>query len=154
MNGSVHPTNPLNGLDDATKQVLEDHDVVRATVVGGPASVDDAAMYSLAYMTSVYYENITREWGEDRFSAAVNTDADAFASASTVYLASGLKFPDALVGGVLAGAGHAPLYLVRPDCIPSRVIDEIQRLNPTKIVILGGTASLSAAIDRLTECAN
>jgi len=152
VDGSVHPTDPQNGLDDATKQVLDDHNVVRATVVGGPGSVDDAAMYSLAYMTSVNPGSITRDWGQDRFSASVNTNADAFDAASTVYLASGLKFPDALVGGVLAGASHSALYIVWPDCVPARVMDEINRLKPTKIVILGGTGSLSSAIDSLTEC--
>jgi len=154
VDGSANPTNSIDAIGAPTQQLLEKYNVNRATVVGGPGSVNDAVMYSLAYSNSIYYGSITREWGNDRFTASVNTNADVFTSASTVYLASGLKFPDALVGGVLAGSSNSPLYIVWPDCVPSRVIDEIARLGATNVVLLGGTGSLSPAIDTLTECAN
>ena len=36
-----------------------------------------------------------------------------------------------------------PVLLVRPGCIPPAVNNEISRLNPTQIVVLGGPNAVS-----------
>jgi hypothetical protein len=62
-----------------------------------------------------------------------------------VYLATGQDFPDALAGASAAGRAEAPLLLTGPGCVPAATRAEIDRLRPSEVVVLGGTASLSDA---------
>ena len=76
---------------------------------------------------------------------------------NTVYVASGLNFPDALAGGALAGAQGAPLLLV-PGTAPN--IDGVvvnghlvireefgsSRLFPNRVIIFGGSGAISTGI--------
>ncbi|MFD4422160.1 cell wall-binding repeat-containing protein [Agromyces sp. NPDC058484] len=55
---------------------------------------------------------VSRYAGADRYSTGVEINQAAFPSASTVYLAVGTGFADALAGGALAGATNSPLFLV------------------------------------------
>ena len=60
-----------------------------------------------------------------------------------VIVASGDDFPDALVGGTLSGQIQAPILLVGKNYVPTEVLQEIERLSPKKIYILGGTGTIS-----------
>ncbi len=91
--------------------------------------------------------------GADRFEVGVLVNQQAFGSARVVYLASGLVFPDALSGGALAAHEKAPLYVVPQNCVPQPVLDELVRLAPSTIVVLGGPATLGPGVDALTPCA-
>ena len=55
---------------------------------------------------------------------------------------------------LLAAAGFqkGPILLVQHDCIPFNVDITIQRLNPTQVIVLGGTAALSDAVLNRTVC--
>jgi hypothetical protein len=68
------------------------------------------------------------------------------ASVPVVYVATGLNFPDALGGGPVAAVHDGPILLVRQDSIPASTAAELSRLNPDKIVILGGTGVVSAGV--------
>ncbi|MCS5721616.1 cell wall-binding repeat-containing protein [Herbiconiux sp. CPCC 203407] len=88
--------------------------------------------------------------GTDRYDQAVAVSKLEFTSAKTVYIASGAKYPDALSAGSLAAHHEAPLLLTRADTIPDAVLDEIARLAPDDVVIVGGEASVSKAVhDRI-----
>lgn len=91
------------------------------------------------------YGTVTRIAGENRYETAVAITAD-HASADTVYLASGLEWPDALAGGALAGATDQPLLLTKQVTIPSVIGTELQRLAPPRVVILGGESAVGAEI--------
>lgn len=84
--------------------------------------------------------------GADRYDQAVEVSSLKFTSAKTVYIASGAKYPDALSAGSVAAAHSAPLLLTRAETIPDAVLDEIDRLAPDHVVIVGGEASVSAAV--------
>ena len=45
-----------------------------------------------------------------------------------------------------------PVLLSRRDCIPPEVNAEITRLNPTSLILVGGTAALSDAVFNRTVC--
>lgn len=96
--------------------------------------------------------NVTRNGGTNRFLTSVAINADEFSSVSTVYLAQGFGFPDALAGAAIAGSQGAPLFASMPDCIPQAVMDAITALNPQKLVLLGGTGVLSANVESMTVC--
>ncbi|MGX5682722.1 cell wall-binding repeat-containing protein [Schumannella luteola] len=90
--------------------------------------------------------------GTDRFKTAVAISQANFApNVDTVYLANGLNFPDALSAGALAAQLGAPVILTVPTSLPDAVRDELIRLSPERIVIVGGYPSVSADVEALVE---
>lgn len=86
--------------------------------------------------------------GDDRYATAVAISHRAFASsAPVVYIASGVTFPDALAAGPAASAQGGPLLLTAPDTLPPVVRDEVERLSPATIVIVGGEGAVSATVE-------
>ncbi len=113
---------------------------------------EDAAgeLYLEEINGGVYHivSNTTRVAGADRYatSAAV-AGLGGYAPGGTVYLASGAGFADALSAAPLAGRDHAPLLLVPPNLpVPSSIASRLTALAPSHITLIGGTASLSAAV--------
>lgn len=136
------------GVTPAEREVFDALGLRSATIVGGPASVSNALEASLASATI----SVARIAAPDRYETAVRVNKAAFPAARTVFLASGSVFADALSGGPLAAEEAAPLYLVRGDCVPGVVLEEIDRLAPTSIVALGGAATLSSGVTDLARC--
>lgn len=95
---------------------------------------------------------VARLSGTDRFQTSVAINADAFTTSSTVYLATGFNFPDALAGSVLAARQKAPLFLVPTSCVPEAVLSQISSLGATRVVLLGGTAALDRSVQALRSC--
>jgi putative cell wall-binding protein len=119
-------------------------------IAGGPASVTPAIQTQLSNLSgSIAY----RLGGLDRFEAARTVANNAYPqTASTVFIATGLNFPDALAGAPLAGMLDAPMFSVPTTCVPRGVLRDIERLRPTEIILLGGTGTLTAAVAALTPC--
>jgi putative cell wall-binding protein len=91
---------------------------------------------------SAYATTVRRIAGADRYATAVNLSASIFAanSVGTVYVAAGSSFPDGLSAGPVAGIKGAPLLLVPSTFLPASVATELRRLDPSRVVIVGGTA--------------
>jgi putative cell wall-binding protein len=90
----------------------------------------------------------TRIAGADRIQTAVQIAQANFATgADTVLLARADDFPDALAGAPLAYKYHAPILLTEVSGLPDSVRDELLRLNPQKIILLGGTGAISANVE-------
>jgi putative cell wall-binding protein len=116
----------------------------RIVVVGGTSAVSAAVFAQL----QAIQPNTVRLSGLNRYSTAVEISKDAFsAGADRAYVATGLNFPDALAGAAAAGWFDAPILLVPGSSIPAVVADEITRLDPTTIVVLGGTAVVSVSVE-------
>jgi putative cell wall-binding protein len=115
----------------------------RIFVLGGSGVVSDAVLTELDAYTA---GPVTRLGGADRYATAAAASAATWAQSDVVYLATGANFPDGLAGGAAAGSLDVPLLLVRSTDVPSVVGQEIIRLHPTRIVILGGTGAVSAAV--------
>ncbi len=82
--------------------------------------------------------------GDDRYATTVALSQIVFPSgAATVFVASGEAFPDALAGGAAAGATESPLLLTGSTVLPDVVADELRRLHPTDVEVLGGPAAIS-----------
>lgn len=85
-----------------------------------------------------------RIWGQTRFDTPVEISKRTFpGKASTVVIASGERFPDALSGSPLATLNKAPMLLVQKNAIPTSVAAELKRLNPDNIIVLGGPVAIS-----------
>ncbi|PRY68886.1 putative cell wall-binding protein [Glaciihabitans tibetensis] len=122
---------------------LERLDPGKIVILGGINSVSSAVQAAVAGFTT---GGVTRFDGPDRFAASAAISAKSFTSASVVYVANGLTFPDALSGAPVAGRDGSPVLLVTPHSIPASVRAELDRLDPSEIVILGGPNSVSVTV--------
>ncbi|MDH6182340.1 putative cell wall-binding protein [Microbacteriaceae bacterium SG_E_30_P1] len=87
---------------------------------------------------------VDRIAGANRYEVAVNISQAAYPdTAPVVYIANGQNYPDALSAGPAAAFEGGPLLLVQPDVVPDSVKAEIERLNPSKIVVVGGILSVT-----------
>ena len=99
-----------------------------------------------AGVSSANVENVTRIAGEDRIATSIEISKAMFNETDNVVLASGYNFADALSAGQLAAALNAPLILSK-DQLDSRTSDEIAKLKPKNIYIVGGETALSSNIE-------
>ena len=103
--------------------------------VGHAAPVPRIRLDSATYPDLAGYPN-------DRYGTDAAVAEQAFGSgASTVYIASGANFPDALGAGAAAAQAGGPVLLVTPTSIPAAIAHELTALHPTTIYVVGGTAA-------------
>jgi putative cell wall-binding protein len=133
----------INSYDGATHQVV---------MFGGtyePTTADSKTwVYASPASSSVTPSRLS---GADRQSTAVAVSTSPFpaaGSASAVVLARADVFADALAGGPLAAAKHAPLLLTSSSTLDAMTGAEIQRVLPKggTVYLLGGTAAISDAV--------
>lgn len=94
---------------------------------------------------------IRRFAGANRYETAVALSRASFVTAPTVLLATGQNFPDALAAGAVAGSMGAPLLLTRSDRLPPVVADELSRLAPQRVVVVGSASALSTQVEQLVR---
>lgn len=90
---------------------------------------------------------VTRIDGTDRFVRSLSVAAK-FGSAPTVYLATGLAYPDAIGGAAVAGAKKAPLIVVNGTATtaPTALLTRLKALHTTRVIVLGGTSAVSSGL--------
>ncbi|MGB5935348.1 MAG: cell wall-binding repeat-containing protein, partial [Ornithinimicrobium sp.] len=127
-----------NRVDPATREVLGAVDPSRVVVLGGPSPVSER-VYDRVGATE-------RVWGSNRYRTSAAIAAMFGGEQDAVYVASGVAYTDALTGSALAGALRQPLVLTRDNAAPSSVLDELERLSPTRVALLGGTGAISSDV--------
>jgi putative cell wall-binding protein len=85
--------------------------------------------------------------GADRFAVAVGISQQFAPGVPVVFVAKGSDYPDALSAAPVAAMQGGPLLLTQTDALPEAVRAELARLQPTKIVVVGGTASVSQGVE-------
>lgn len=136
-----------SSLDDATLDLIASTSAPKVVILGATNAVSSGIE---AQLGTTY--DVERLAGANRYETSVLVGQYAFGGASTALLATGLNFPDALAGTPLAAAASAPLYVVRQDCVPASVLSEFDRLGTASVILLGGTPTLSVAVEDLTPC--
>ncbi|MBE0476486.1 MAG: N-acetylmuramoyl-L-alanine amidase [Coriobacteriia bacterium] len=82
--------------------------------------------------------------GPDRYATAAAVSAAGWpGGASTVLLTSGTDWPDAMAAAPLSKRLDAPLLLTAPGSLSPAARDEIARLRPSDLVVLGSSAAVS-----------
>lgn len=117
----------------------------RIVVVGGTSVVSDAVLAALrAYTTG----GVIRQAGADRYATAAAISAATFGrdSGLTVHLASGLGFADAVAGVPAAAKRGGPLLIAARTWLPAPIATELRRLDPTRVVLLGGEAAMASSL--------
>jgi putative cell wall-binding protein/Tol biopolymer transport system component len=131
-----------SAVPQVTHDALRDLGVERAVVLGGQAAVSDAVLAELREVVA----DVQRIAGADRFATSAAVSATTREAADTVYVATGLDYPDALAGGPAAATVDGPLLLVHDQGVPPQVRAEIDRLEPVRIVVLGGPARIPESV--------
>ncbi len=137
--------------DAATLELLRALGVTSVTIVGGPNSVSAAMESSLATEFST-----RRLSGADRYEVSRLIAQDLFASAppppTEVLIATGLTYPDALAGAVLAWRKRAALVVSPGWCVPAATISMVQTFGSTTVTLLGGPNSLNTNVKYMVSC--
>ncbi|MFK4729036.1 cell wall-binding repeat-containing protein [Agromyces mediolanus] len=87
---------------------------------------------------------VDRLAGQDRYTTAVAISRSAFPSTAPIaYVASGAGFADALAAAPAAARAGGPLLLTPATKPPAALLDELRRLKPERIVVVGGTGAIA-----------
>lgn len=96
---------------------------------------------------------VNRIFGVDRYETSAKASAlykypyqAGEQSPRRVYITSGQDYPDALSAAPAASRDRAPLLFTRKNGLPTAVSEEITRLKPQQVVVIGGTGAVSAAV--------
>ena len=89
----------------------------------------------------------TRIAGRNRQLTAVEVSKTLFQKADTVIITSSDKMVDSLASSPYGVGIKAPTLLVDKDSISKEILQEIKRLNPSKIIIAGGKLSVSEKVE-------
>jgi putative cell wall-binding protein len=121
----------------------------RIVVLGGPNAVSADVMRGLGAYAS---ESVSRIHGPDRYGTSVAISQAGFApGVDIVFLATGRDFADGLSAAAISG-GKGPVLLVRENCIPLAVHNEILRLRAKEIIVLGGNSAIGADVTAMQKC--
>ncbi|WP_419863146.1 cell wall-binding repeat-containing protein [Candidatus Poriferisodalis sp.] len=135
-------------LPAATRAYLEpcaSHAYAKVIILGGAAAVSDSVAETLRDMG---YE-VSRMAGADRYDTArLAARAFAPASISTVYLASGANFADA-VAVAPSVSGDTPLVLTPPGALGAAALRFLtaEGRHVASVTVLGGHAAVSAQVE-------
>ncbi|WP_344344537.1 cell wall-binding repeat-containing protein [Agrococcus versicolor] len=113
---------------------------------GDGVSDDDEARLSSDPSVPEAFPMTRRFGGADRFEVAVSISELMTEPGSPLFLVSGRTFPDALAAGPAAASVGGGVLLVQPDALPDAVVEEIRRVRPSEIVVIGGPRSVSDAV--------
>lgn len=92
-------------------------------------------------------EAVVRQAGADRVGTAAAVSRATFPRGTRhVVLVTARDYPDALAGSSLAGAVRGPVLLTSRGSLAGEVRDELRRLSPDAVTVLGGTAVVSEAV--------
>lgn len=100
-------------------------------------------------LTSLGNSRCIRRLGGPSLVENLTAIADLVPTSSTVYLARSDDLADALAGGILTGG---PMVMLEQDrTLSDQMVDLVQRLNPERLVALGGPTAVSD--DQLVKAA-
>ena len=150
-----------DSLPPATAAALEELGATDITVLGGTSAVSDEVVSSL--------ENddytVQRISGPNRYATAAKiataaagdeTESDSrtigmVSDSRTAVLGNGQAFPDILAAGPLSFAENLPLMITMPTALTAETASLLEELDIEQVVIVGGTAAVSAAVELQVE---
>ena len=117
-------------------------------IVGGTGVIGDSVRDELKGMELA----VERIAGEDRFDTTVKLAEECLpAGAKQVFVATGMSFPDALAGAVLAAKENSGVFLVDGrefrEELPAVVQQFFKSRNFTRVTVFGGPAAVNEKIE-------
>lgn len=130
-------------VDDDLIELLDELGTTRAYVLGSSASVSTGI---LSQLNGYLDDGAQRISGPDRYATAVAINSRFFGESEIALLSTGVNFPDALGGGVLAHAWDAPLYLTPPTCLTEGVLVDMLDRGVQEVYLLGGPTTVADSV--------
>lgn len=119
----------------------------KVVVAGGSDVVSDGVVAEIEAL--VPGVSVERAEGPDRYSTAAALSASAFEPGVPVaYVATGLDFPDALAAGAAGAHFGGPVLLTKGASLNAAAAAELARLQPKRIVVVGGTSVVSTTAEQ------
>ena len=84
--------------------------------------------------------------GKNRYESAAQISKEQFTNAKKVIVVNSQKYADALSATTLSDGKYSILYTEK-NSLPTATRNEIQRLNPVEVYLLGGKQSISKGIE-------
>lgn len=132
-----------DSLPSVTSAAIKTLDPASIVIIGGELAVSTAVANDLASSGGT----VSRIFGDHRYATATALSRSDFdTGVPVVYVATAMSFPDALAGGVAAGVSGGPVLLVSEAGVPAATANELDRLNPSRIVVLGGTVAVPESV--------
>ncbi|MCI6001283.1 MAG: cell wall-binding repeat-containing protein, partial [Finegoldia magna] len=88
--------------------------------------------------------------GQNRYESAAKISREQFTNAKKVIVVNAQKYADALSATTLSDGKYSILYTEK-DSLPTATRNEIQRLSPVEVYLLGGQQSISAGIENILK---
>jgi len=138
-------------LSPETSQVLQELQIQRVIVIGGPSAISEAVLETLREMG---IEVATRIWGNDAYETAIKIGSEGnayfhFSDGYPVFVVRGDFFSDGLTISALAARFRAPVLLTEPSRMPpsTQSFLTVFKNRIRKVYILGGPGAISAAVE-------
>src|SRR5690606_27738591 len=123
---------------------LERLDPHRIVIVGGTSVISDYVAGLVGRFQTG--GGMTRVAGADRYGTAAAISNVFSPGVPVAYVAAGRNWPDALAAVPHAARAGAPILLTLPNELPKVTRDALTRLRPAQVIVLGGTAAISASV--------
>lgn len=134
-----------DAVSSRTASELERLQPKEIVILGGNEAVSPGVEEQLQGYSAT--GNVIRVSGKDRYATADAISATYEPGVDYAFVATGENFPDALSAAAYAGMLDAPLLITRSTGLSQGTISELTRLQPEKIVIIGGTNAVSSATE-------
>ena len=138
-------TDPAS-LPDATKDAIKSLGVRHVVIVGGTSAVSEQVVSELK---SLYVTVDKRLSGESRYetACAIYEYGKSINSgwSSTIIVASGRNFPDALSISPFAGSEHAPILLASEEGLGTSEQQIVSSGGFSRALVVGGTSAVPAS---------
>lgn len=94
--------------------------------------------------------------GADRFETAVKISQSGWTKSDTVVIVNGedRSMVDGLTATPLASVKNSPILLSSNDKLPQKTVEELKRLNPSKVIVIGGNNSMPNAVVEAIKSVN
>ena len=162
VNATVLPDNSGNKTvhwtsSDTTVASVDENGIVTGinpgtATITATSDEDDTLSASCVLTVVKSPADIMRLAGASRVDTSLEVAGEGWDSADTVILTNGYNFADALAGVPLSYALDAPILLTANSAeLEQSVIDKINALGATKVIILGGVGAVNETIEATLE---
>ncbi|HFL2482713.1 TPA: cell wall-binding protein Cwp10 [Clostridioides difficile] len=94
--------------------------------------------------------------GTDRFETAIKISQSGWTKSDTVVIVNGedKSMVDGLTATPLASVKNSPILLSSNDKLPQKTVEELKRLNPSKVIVIGGNNSMPNSVVEAIKAVN
>jgi minor extracellular protease Epr len=125
---------PKDSLSTETQDALNKLAVASSEVVGGPGVISDDLFSKLMCPKRLN--------GADRYATSAGVVQAGVPEGRILYIATGVNFPDALTGGILAAANSSGILLIPKTGPTDMQVEVLQAVKGKKVIALGGEGAV------------